>query len=91
MYLSVGGEMTADNPGRTVLQEVLDEAGMVRTVARMGAEILERGGDSVMLVGIHTRGVPLARWAISNAPSAVRAKPSLPAFFNTICDNSSGE
>jgi pyrimidine operon attenuation protein/uracil phosphoribosyltransferase len=58
--------MTAQNPGRTVLQEVLDEAGMARTVARMGAEILERDGDSVMLVGIHTRGVPLAdrlaRW-----------------------------
>ena len=50
----------ADNPGRTVLQEVLDAAGMQRTVARMGAEILERDGDSVMLVGIHTRGVPLA-------------------------------
>jgi pyrimidine operon attenuation protein/uracil phosphoribosyltransferase len=52
--------MTAKNPGHTVLQEVLDEAGMARTVARMGAEILERDGDSVMLVGIHTRGVPLA-------------------------------
>jgi pyrimidine operon attenuation protein/uracil phosphoribosyltransferase len=52
--------MSANNPGRTVLQEVLDEAGMARTVARMGAEILERDGDSVMLVGIHTRGIPLA-------------------------------
>jgi pyrimidine operon attenuation protein/uracil phosphoribosyltransferase len=52
--------MTAENPGQTVLQEVLDEAGMARTVARMGAEILERDGDSVMLVGIHTRGIPLA-------------------------------
>jgi pyrimidine operon attenuation protein/uracil phosphoribosyltransferase len=60
LYLSNGGEMTADNPGRTVLQEVLDAAGMQRTVARMGAEIIERDGDSVMLVGIHTRGVPLA-------------------------------
>jgi pyrimidine operon attenuation protein/uracil phosphoribosyltransferase len=58
--------MTAEKPGRTVLQEVLDEAGMARTVGRMGAEILERDGDSVMLVGIQTRGVPLAdrlaRW-----------------------------
>ena len=33
---------------------------MARTVARMAAEILERDGDDVMLVGIHTRGVPLA-------------------------------
>jgi pyrimidine operon attenuation protein/uracil phosphoribosyltransferase len=39
---------------------VLDEAGMARTVARMAAEILDRDGDDVMLVGIHTRGVPLA-------------------------------
>jgi pyrimidine operon attenuation protein/uracil phosphoribosyltransferase len=45
---------------RTVLHEVLDSATMARTVARMAAEILERDGDSVMLVGIHTRGVPLA-------------------------------
>ena len=33
---------------------------MTRTVARIAAEILERDGDDVMLVGIHTRGVPLA-------------------------------
>ena len=33
---------------------------MARTVARMAAEILEHDGDEVMLVGIHTRGVPLA-------------------------------
>jgi pyrimidine operon attenuation protein/uracil phosphoribosyltransferase len=52
--------MTPNNPGRTVRQEILDQAGMARTVARMAAEILERDGDAVMLVGIHTRGVPLA-------------------------------
>jgi len=52
--------MRGDNPGRATVQQVLDEAGMARTVARMAAEILERDGDDVMLVGIHTRGVPLA-------------------------------
>lgn len=52
--------MTSDTSTRTVLHAVLDEDGMVRTVARMAAEILERDGDDVMLVGIHTRGVPLA-------------------------------
>jgi pyrimidine operon attenuation protein/uracil phosphoribosyltransferase len=55
-----GGAMTGKNPGRTTVQQVLDQAGMARTVARMAAEILERDGDEVMLVGIHTRGVPLA-------------------------------
>jgi len=52
--------MAGDNRGRTTVQQVLDEAGMERTVARMAAEILERDGGEVMLVGIHTRGVPLA-------------------------------
>ncbi len=52
--------MTGDKRGRAKVQQVLDEAGMARTVARMAAEILERDGDEVMLVGIHTRGVPLA-------------------------------
>lgn len=52
--------MTGKKPGRTTVQQVLDEAAMARTVARMAAEILERDGDEVMLVGIHTRGVPLA-------------------------------
>jgi pyrimidine operon attenuation protein/uracil phosphoribosyltransferase len=50
----------AAKSARTVLQEVLDAAAMARTVARMAAEILERDGDDVTLVGIHTRGVPLA-------------------------------
>lgn len=53
--------MAGDNRGRTTVQQVLDEAGMERTVARMAAEILERDGGEVMLVGIHTRGVPLAK------------------------------
>ena len=52
--------MTAEKAVRTALQEVLDEAAMAHTVARMAAEILERDGDSLMLVGIHTRGIPLA-------------------------------
>ena len=50
----------AEDSRKTVLREVLDQAAMARTVARMAAEIFERDGDGVMLVGIHTRGVPLA-------------------------------
>lgn len=52
--------MTADSSSQTRLLQVLDEAGMDRTIARMVAEIVERDGGDVMLVGIHTRGVPLA-------------------------------
>ena len=52
--------MSAEKAGRTALEEVMDKAAMARTIARMAAEILERDGDSLMLVGIHTRGIPLA-------------------------------
>jgi len=40
--------------------QIMDEGAVSRTVTRMAAEIVERDGDEVMLVGIHTRGVPLA-------------------------------
>lgn len=43
------------------LEQVLDQEGIGRTVARMAAEILEKDGTEIVLVGIHTRGVPLAR------------------------------
>jgi pyrimidine operon attenuation protein/uracil phosphoribosyltransferase len=52
--------MTSEKAGRSHLQEVLDGAAMARTIARMAAQILERDDDSLMLVGIHTRGIPLA-------------------------------
>ena len=39
---------------------LMDEAAVGRTVARMAAEIVEKDSENVMLVGIHTRGVPLA-------------------------------
>jgi pyrimidine operon attenuation protein/uracil phosphoribosyltransferase len=52
--------MTAERVGRTVLEEVLDETAMAHTIARMASEIVERDEDSLMLVGIHTRGIPLA-------------------------------
>ncbi len=55
-----GDPMVKPQSEPVALQAVLDEAGMARTVARMAAEILDRDGDDVMLVGIHTRGVPLA-------------------------------
>lgn len=43
--------------------QVMDEAAIRRAVTRIAHEILERnrGTDNLALVGIHTRGVPLAR------------------------------
>src|SRR5690554_362387 len=42
---------------------ILDEAAMKRALTRIAHEILERnkGGDDLVLVGIKTRGVPLAK------------------------------
>src|SRR5579862_6285385 len=42
---------------------VLDGEAIARTLSRIGHEIIERNDDldSVALVGIHTRGVPLAQ------------------------------
>ena len=44
-------------------QKVMDESDINRALARMAHEILERGPGAagLVLVGIHTRGVPLAR------------------------------
>ena len=43
-------------------RQIMDESGISRALARIAHEILERnrGADDVRLVGIQTRGVPLA-------------------------------
>lgn len=46
--------------GRATRVQIMDEEAMDRTIARMAAEIIERNGSDLMLVGIHTRGIPLA-------------------------------
>jgi pyrimidine operon attenuation protein / uracil phosphoribosyltransferase len=47
----------------TTGREILDADGLGRTLARLAHELIERNDDvsSLALVGIHTRGVPLAR------------------------------
>ena len=44
-------------------RQIMNEADIQRALARVSHEILERnrGGADLMLVGIHTRGVPLSR------------------------------
>lgn len=58
--------------------QVLDREGMQRTVARMAAEILERDGSQIMLVGIHTRGVPLANRLASVLANASPSHGEIP-------------
>jgi pyrimidine operon attenuation protein/uracil phosphoribosyltransferase len=54
------GTMNDDAAGPSATIQIMDEEAVHRTVDRMAAEIVERDGGDVVLVGIHTRGVPLA-------------------------------
>lgn len=52
--------MAHDQKRPASVLQIMDAKAVQRTVVRMAAQIVERDGDGVMLVGIHTRGVPLA-------------------------------
>jgi len=52
--------MGDNRAGRATRLQIMDAEAMDRTIARMAAEIIERNGSDLMLVGIHTRGIPLA-------------------------------
>ncbi len=64
------------NKPATVVQ-IMDEAAVRRTVARMAAEIVEHDGEDVMLVGIHTRGVPLADRLASDLEETTGTRPTV--------------
>ncbi|HEX2304078.1 MAG TPA: bifunctional pyr operon transcriptional regulator/uracil phosphoribosyltransferase PyrR [Gaiella sp.] len=53
---------TGSSP-REAAREILDADALARTLARLAHELIERNDDlpALALVGIHTRGVPLAR------------------------------
>jgi len=46
-----------------ILAEVIDAKGMERTLSRLAHEIIERnrGAESLVLIGLHTRGINLAQ------------------------------
>lgn len=54
--------MTTHLPSRPAPKLLLDAEALSRTLSRVAHELIERNADleSVALVGIHTRGVPLA-------------------------------
>jgi pyrimidine operon attenuation protein/uracil phosphoribosyltransferase len=55
--------MQTGSAARDAAREILDTDALARTLARLAHELIERTGDleQLALVGIHTRGVPLAR------------------------------
>ena len=54
--------MSMQVPGQVAQKTLLDAEALARTLSRIAHEIIERNDDldTVALVGIHTRGVPIA-------------------------------
>jgi pyrimidine operon attenuation protein/uracil phosphoribosyltransferase len=67
-------------------QELMDAARLARTLDRMAHEILERHPDmtQVALVGIRTRGVPLARRLARSMKKAAGVEPPVGALDITL-------
>ena len=55
--------MPTDSPARDRARGILDADALARTLARLAHELIERNDElpRLALVGIHTRGVPLAQ------------------------------
>ena len=67
-------------------QELMDGDRLARTLARMAHEILERHPDmaQVALVGVRTRGVPLARRLARTIKKAAGVEPAVGALDITL-------
>jgi pyrimidine operon attenuation protein / uracil phosphoribosyltransferase len=66
--------------------QVLDARGVTRALDRMAAELVERVGDETLLylVGIQTRGVPLARRLAKIVAAATGHEPPVGALDITL-------
>jgi pyrimidine operon attenuation protein/uracil phosphoribosyltransferase len=66
--------------------QVLDARGVTRALDRMAAEVVERVGDETLLylVGIQTRGVPLARRLAKIVAAATGHEPPVGALDITL-------
>ncbi len=67
----------------TVVQ-IMNGAAVGHTITRMAAEIVETDGEDVMLVGIHTRGVPLADRLASALEDATGSRPTVGSLDITL-------
>ena len=68
--------MTTHVPSRPTPNPLLDDEAIARILSRIAHELIERNPDlgAVALVGIHTRGVPLARAAAAPDRGAERPR-----------------
>jgi pyrimidine operon attenuation protein/uracil phosphoribosyltransferase len=78
--------MHTGSPTRDAAREILDADALARTLARLAHELIERTDDlgSLALVGIHTRGVPLARRLSTLVAERTEAEPALGAVDITF-------
>jgi pyrimidine operon attenuation protein/uracil phosphoribosyltransferase len=76
----------AQPPGYSARLELMDAARLGRTLARMAHEIVERHGElsGVVLVGVRTRGVPLARRLAARIAQAGHRLPPVGALDITL-------
>lgn len=67
-------------------REVLDDAGMKRAIGRMAARLIEEYGDAegLLLLGILTRGLPLAERLAAEIESQTGVEPPLGAIDITL-------
>jgi pyrimidine operon attenuation protein/uracil phosphoribosyltransferase len=76
--------MAEDRQQTTTVVQLMDEAAVGRTIARMAAEIVENDGENVMLVGIHTRGVPLADRLADTLEETSGSRPTVGSLDITL-------
>ena len=73
-------------PGYATRQTLMDEVRLARTLSRMAHEIVERHPEmtGVVLVGVRTRGVPLARRLAALVSEASGVEPPVGALDITL-------
>jgi pyrimidine operon attenuation protein/uracil phosphoribosyltransferase len=78
--------MTNDPPRAEATRVILDADAVSRTLARLAHELIERNEDigSLVLVGIHTRGVPLAQRLRRLVAERAGAEPAVGALDITF-------
>lgn len=66
--------------------QVLDAPGITRTIARMAAQIVEKAGDEQLayLIGVQTRGVPLAQRLADLIAATTGHRPPVGALDITL-------
>ena len=71
---------------REVKAKIIDESGFERTVARLAHEILERnkGAESIVIIGIRTRGEFLARRIVKKIEDVERTKLNIGSLDITL-------